>query len=219
MQTQYRSVLGAIVHTMNWLRPELAYAVSVASQFMSNPGFEHWSFLCTIVLYIRGTTDMKITLRGWGEHAPTMFGYADADYAADPDSRRSRTGYAWFLDKSLLSWASKLQHSVSLSTAEAEYQALAAAAQEMIFIRTLLSEIGIIFSSSIPLFSDNKACIAIAHNPVSHKYTKHIDVRLHFVRELITRGFLQVLYVETKRNVADIFTKPLSKFDFRTHRP
>ena len=218
MQTRYRSILGALVHTSNWIRSDLALAVSIASQFMANPGWEHWAFIQIVVQYCFGSADASLVLHGWGDTVLSLFGYSDSDYSGDEDTRRSRTGFAWYLNRCLISWGSKLQLSVSLSTAEAEYQALSAAAQEMVFIRTLLSEFGINFLKPIPLFSDNKACIAIAHNPVSHKYTKHIDIRMHFVRELITRGVLQVLYVETKNNVADIFTKPLAKAVFRMHR-
>jgi hypothetical protein len=218
MQTRYRSILGALVHTSNWIRSDLALAVSIASQFMANPGWEHWAFIQIVVQYCIGSADVSLVLHGWADDVLSLYGYSDSDYSGDEDTRRSRTGFAWYLNRSLISWVSKLQLSVSLSTAEAEYQALSAAAQEMVFIRTLLSEFGINFLKPIPLFSDNKACIAIAHNPVSHKYTKHIDIRMHFVRELITRGVLQVLYVETNNNVADIFTKPLSKQTFRMHR-
>jgi hypothetical protein len=171
-----------------------------------------------VVQYCIGSSDVSLVLHSWADDVLSLYGYSDSDYSGDEDTRRSRTGFAWYLNRSLISWVSKLQLSVSLSTAEAEYQALSAAAKEMVFIRTLLSEFGINFLKPIPLFSDNKACIAIAHNPVSHMYTKHIDIRMHFVSELITRGVLQVLYVETNSNVTDIFTKPLSKQNFRMHR-
>jgi hypothetical protein len=118
----------------------------------------------------------------------------------------------------LISWCSKLQHSVSLSTAESEYQALTAAAQEFIWLQRLFTEMGLCTVVKPLLYSDNKACIAIANNPVMHKYTKHIDVRLHFIRELLQRDVLEVKYIETQLNVADIFTKGLAKQLFQRFR-
>jgi hypothetical protein len=217
-QTQYRSALGALVHTTNWIHAELAYAVSVASQYMSNPGDDHIEFVSQIMQYCRGVQDMSLVIRAWNSADPVLYGFCDADYAQHVDSRRSRTGYCWFFCGILLSWCSKLQNSVTLSTAEAEYQAICAAVQEAVWLVTLLSDLGLKPPGIVPLFSDNQAAIAISHNPVSHKYTKHIDIRAHFVRELVERKFVQVLYVESAKNVADIFTKALAKSLFRQHR-
>ena len=157
-----------------------------------------------------GAVDRALVFKPWVLLLSQWFGYSDSDYAADV-SRRSRTGYAWYFCGNLISWCSKLQHSVSLSTAESEYQALCAAAQEFIWLQRLFTEMGLLTVVKPMLYSDNKACIAIANNPVMHKYTKHIDVRLHFIRELLQRDVLKVTYIETKENVADIFTKGLGK--------
>jgi len=213
----YRSVLGGPVHITNWTHPELAFVVSVASMYMSNPGKKHFDFLMVVLQYCLGVQDKALVFRGWGERVAQWIGYSDSDYGAD-ESRRSRTGYCWYFAGNLISWCSKLQHSVTLSTAESEYQALCAAAQEMIWLKRLSSEFGFNKPGPITLYSDNKACIAIAHNPVQHKYTKHIDVRLHFVRELIQRSVLDVQYIQTGLNIADIFTKGLASKLFIRHR-
>ena len=213
----YRSVLGGLVHIMNWTHPELAYSVSVASMFMSNPGVTHFAFLMLVLQYCIGVQDKALVFRPWGQKLAEWIGYSDSDYASD-ESRRSRTGYCWFFCGNLISWCSKLQHSVTLSTAESEYQALCSAAQEMIWLTRLSAEMGFPSATTTTLYSDNKACIAIAHNPVQHKYTKHIDIKLHFIRELIERKVVNVVYIETAANVADIFTKGLSTKLFFKHR-
>ena len=215
--TVYRSALGMLVHVTNWTHPELAYVVSVASMFMSNPGEVHFNFLMVVLQYCLGAVDRALLFKPWLESVAQWFGYSDSDYAADV-SRRSRTGYAWYFCGNLISWCSKLQHSVSLSTAESEYQALTAAAQEFIWLQRLFTEMGLCTVVKPLLYSDNKACIAIANNPVMHKYTKHIDVRLHFIRELLQRDVLEVKYIETQLNVADIFTKGLAKQLFQRFR-
>jgi hypothetical protein len=172
--------------------------------------------LCHIMQYCLGVVSKAIAIRGWGITEPFLMGFSDSDYAGDIDSRRSRTGWCWYFCGNLVSWKSKLQHSVALSTAESEYMALCAAAQEMIWLQRLALDFG--YKVKTPtLYSDNKACLAIANNPIHHKYTKHIDVRLHFIRELIQRKLIEVDYVSTDVNVADIFTKGLSKKIFKRH--
>ena len=136
---------------------------------------------------------------------------SDADYAADIDTRRSRTGVAMYIDLCLMHWRSRLQQSVSLSTAESEFMALGDAVQSGIWLQNLLQELGIPFVEKTVIFCDNQAAVAIGHNPSHAKYAKHIDIRWFFVRDMVKAGRFDIVYINTDENIADIFTKALAK--------
>lgn len=160
-----------------------------------------------ILQYIKGTlgqglfylTDDDLTLKG----------FADADYASCPDSRKSTTGFAMFLGSSIISWCSKKQDTVSRSSAESEYRALALASCEMIWLKSLLSDLRVDLVSPPVLYSDSQSAIYIATNPVFHERIKHIEVDCHTVREKIDKWIIKLLHVKCADQVADILTKPL----------
>jgi hypothetical protein len=145
-------------------------------------------------------------------------GYSDADWAGDLNDRRSTTGNIFMQSGAAISWLSKKQATVALSTSEAEYIALSLAAQETIWIRKLLSEFGVKLDGPTTLMEDNQGAIAIAHNPVSHARTKHIDIRHHYIRQCIQEGAVKVNYCSSENMYADILTKPLTKGKFQTLR-
>jgi hypothetical protein len=142
-----------------------------------------------------------------------LVGYCDASYASDVDARKSITGYVFFLANGPISWSSKRQSAVALSTAEAEYMAASAAAQEAIWLKQLLDELGFT-QSAVSILSDNQAAIAIANNPVHHSRAKHIDIRYHFIRSAIANKQIKLSWCSTTDMIADIFTNPLAATAF-----
>ena len=142
-----------------------------------------------------------------------LIGFSDADWAGDQDDRRSTTGNVFLLSGGAVSWLSKKQATVALSTAEAEYIALSQAAQEGIWLKRLLSDLGVEAMSTL-ILEDNQGAIAIAKNPVNHSRTKHIDIRYHYIRECVQNGQIELQYCPTNDMKADIFTKPLPKQKF-----
>jgi hypothetical protein len=147
-----------------------------------------------------------------------MVAYSDADWAGCPDTRRSTSGYGVFLGDSLVSWSSKRQPTVSRSSAEAEYHAVANAVAEMTWLRQLLLELHIPLQHATLVFCDNVSAVYLSTNPVQHQRTKHIKIDLHFVRERVASGVVRVLHVPTSSQYADVFTKGLPSSVFTEFR-
>ncbi|KAH9119485.1 hypothetical protein LEN26_011626 [Aphanomyces euteiches] len=202
----FRQGIGSLMYLMLGTRPDLAYAVQALSRYLNNPGKSHIGKMKQVMRYVAGTIDYGLVYRGTDLN---LRGYTDSDYAANPDTRRSVSGYCTYVGDCLVSWSSQCQRIVAQSTTEAEYIALAQAAKEVLFMRTLNCELGNPIATGIILHADNQPAIATATNPVHHSRTKHIDVRYHFVRERIQLQELRLEYVPSKDNVADLFTKPL----------
>jgi hypothetical protein len=204
----YASAVGSLMYAMVCTRPDIAHAVSVVSRFMAQPGKEHWQAVKRIFRYLRGTADVGLIYGG--DSRCLVAGYSDSDYAADVDGRRSMTGYVYTLGGSVVSWKATLQPTVTLSTTEAEYMALTEAAKEGIWLKGLVSDLGI-HHDQATVFCDSLSAICLAKDHLHHDRTKHIDVRYHFLR---TEKRIQVKKISTHHNPADMFTKPvpLSKF-------
>ncbi|CAH9053746.1 unnamed protein product [Cuscuta europaea] len=168
-----------------------------------------------IYRYLQGTSTHGLWLRS-DKQISVNVAYSDADWAGCPDSSRSTTGYAVFLGNNLISWRSKKQPTVSKSSTEAEYRAIAHTVQDTIFIRSLLADMGIFISKPVQLHCDNVSASYLAVNPIPHDHSKHIKIDYHFVRERVAHGDLQVKYIPTQFQLADIFTKNLSsqRFEF-----
>ena len=198
---------------MTCTRPDLSYAVTKLSQHLSNPDEGDWIMLKHVFRYLRGTSEYQLSYRK-NPDGLQLLGYCDADWASSLDNRRSISGYCISLSSSgsLISWKSKKQASVALSTCEAEYMALSAVCQELSYLQQLLRDFGLITpESSIALFNDNQGAIALVKNPVKHSRSKHIDIRYHFVREFVDDQNVELGYIPSGKNIADIFTKPPSK--------
>ena len=164
--------------------------MGVVSRFLSNPGKEHWEGVKWILRYLKGTSKMCLYFRRRNDL--TLQGFSDADLGGDLDSRKSTTGYIFTLGGTAVSWKSKLQSRVALSTTEAEYIAISEAAKEMIWLKNFLKELGKEQDVS-PLFSDSQSAIGLAKNPVFHSRCKHIQLKYHFIRDLINDGDLSLL--------------------------
>ena len=205
----YSSAVGSLMYAMVCTRPDLAQAVSVVSRFMVNPGKEHWLAVKRIFRYLRGTSDVGLIYGG--DSQCSVVGYSDSDYAGDVDSRRSMTGYVFTLGSSVVSWKATLQPTVTLSTTEAEYMALTEAAKEGIWLKGLVSDLGLHHDQAV-IFCDSLSAICLAKDQVHHERTKHIDVRYHFLR---SESRIKVQKIPTADNPADMFTKPVPHSKFR----
>ena len=205
----YRNIIGSLMYAMTGTRPDIAYAIGALSQFNENPGELHWKAAKRVLRYLKGTKDFTLVYR---KGQKSLEGYSDADWGANPDDRRSTTGYLFTLSGSCISWNSCKQPTVALSSTEAEYMALSQATKEAIWLKWLLEELGFHTPSQASIIhSDNQGCIALGKNPVHHARTKHIDIHHHFIRERIETGEIQVVFCGTDDMLADVLTKGLTK--------
>uniref|UniRef100_A0AAV1V9F8 Polyprotein n=1 Tax=Peronospora matthiolae TaxID=2874970 RepID=A0AAV1V9F8_9STRA len=207
----FREAVGALMHLMTATRPDIAYAVVYVSRFIENPQQEHWTAVKRIFRYLQGTKSHG--LRFQPSDKIDFRSYSDADWAGDHADRKSTSGYTFMLMGAPVSWGSKKQSSVSLSTSEAEYIALSLAIQEGKWVHRLLSEILAAANEPGPdlvIREDNQSCIKMTKNPVNHGRAKHIDIKYHHIRDEVKRGEVQLEYCETSVMMADIMTKGLS---------
>ena len=206
----YRSAVGSVMFLMTYTRPDIAFAVGQVSKFLDCPGNAHWIAVKRILRYLVGTTDLNLQLGG---SLPKIInGYCDADWGGDRDDRKSTSGYI-FTFGGAVSWKSKKQAIVAQSSAEAEYISASEAGKESVWIQALLKEIG--YEIKTKLHCDNQSCISIMSNTGGHNRTKHIDVRYHFIKDLIEQGGLTVQYLSTNDMLADPLTKGISKEKLR----
>ena len=208
----YQSIVGSLLYAAITTRPDIAQAVGVVSKFCANPTQSHLTAAKRILRYLKGTIYRGLSYKKCADG--NLIGYSDADWAGDVDDRHSTSGNVFLLAKGAVSWLSKKQATVALSTAEAEYVALTTATQEAIWLRRLLTDVGKPLAEPVVINEDNQGAIAMAKNPVGHARTKHIDVRYHFVREGVQDGAIILKYVATDEMIVDILTKPLPKYPF-----
>ena len=212
----YQSLVGSLLYAAVATRPDIGQSVSAVSKYSSDPTMAHLTAAKRVLRYLKGTMDLGLTYKK--SDGNVLKAYSDSDWAGDQDDRHSTSGYVSVLSGGAVNWLSKKQASVALSTAEAEYIALSAATQEVIWLRRLLEDFGVNMSLSTEVLEDNQGAIAISKNPVRHNRTKHIDIRYHFIREAVEDGTVRLTYCPTKDMVADILTKPLPKGQFQLLR-
>uniref|UniRef100_A0A2N9FWE2 Integrase catalytic domain-containing protein n=1 Tax=Fagus sylvatica TaxID=28930 RepID=A0A2N9FWE2_FAGSY len=205
----YRSMVGTL-HYLTFTRPDISFVVHQVCQYMSTPTTTHLTAAKRVLRYIRGTFNHGIEFTPGPLHLSV---YTDADWAGDPDDRRSTSGFLVYLGNNAITWSAKKQPTVSRSSTESEYRALAIASTEICWVRSLLKDLGIYLTDPPILWCDNVSALAIASNPVFHARTKHIEVDFHFVQERVLRKDLVVKFFSTVDQLADIFTKSLP-----THR-
>ena len=207
----YQRAIGSLMYPMLGTRPDLAFTVASLGRHAATPGEEHCRALERAFRYLRATSDWKLVFQQGVANGLVLHGYADADWASDTSDRKSTSGYVFLLAGGAVSWSSKKQSSVALSSTEAEYIAGAHAAKEVVWLRRLLSELGLTSDNSTTLLMDNQSAMTIARNPEFHDRTKHIEVRYHFLRVKVENGELELEYVPTGEQVADILTKGLGR--------
>ncbi|CAA7062683.1 unnamed protein product [Microthlaspi erraticum] len=208
----YSNAVGSIMYAMIGTRPDLAYPVGVISRFMSSPVKDHWLGVKWVLRYIKGSLKTRLCYKRRSEFK--IVSYCDSDYAADPDRRRSITGLVFTLGGNTITWKSGLQRVVALSTTESEYMSLTEAVKEAVWLKGLMKEFGY-DQKSVEIFCDSQSAIALSKNNVHHERTKHIDVKYHFIRDVIADGDVEVLKISTEKNPADIFTKVLAVSKFQ----
>jgi hypothetical protein len=204
--SHYQSIVGALQY-LTLTRPDLQYAVQQVCHFMHAPREPHLALVKRILRYVKGTLSSGLHI-GTGL-VQSLTAYSDADWAGCPDSRRSTSSFCVFLGDNLISWSSKRQTTVSRSSAEAEYRAVAHAVAECCWIRQLLQELHVPLTSATVVFCDNVSAVYMTANPVHHRRTKHIEIDIHFVREKVALGQFRVLHVPSSHQFADIMTKGL----------
>jgi hypothetical protein len=209
---EYMSMVGSLLYAAMVTRPDIAFAVQRLGRHLQAAGDEHYVAAKRVMRYLRATRTIGIkytSSSGAPYVKPVCF--CDADYGEDRDTRRSTTAYVFMLAGGAVSWGSRLQPTVALSSTEAEYMATCAAVQEVTYMRQLFTDLGFGQKHATTIYQDNQACIALSSNPIYHKRTKHIDVRYHYVRERVESGDVVLVHVPSERQLADLLTKPLPR--------
>ena len=209
----YRELIGRLLY-LTITRPDITFAVNYLSQFLSCPTDVHLQAAHRILRYLKSNPGQGLFYSSDSEICLNAF--ADADWATCPDSRRSISGFCVYLGKSLINWKSKKQQTVSLSSTEAEYRSMALATCELIWLHQLLTDLKVSVSTSAKLFCDNKSAIHLAHNPVFHERTKHVEIDCHTIRDQLKNGFMRLFHVTSSDQHADILTKSLHPGPFHS---
>jgi hypothetical protein len=201
----YRQAIGSLMWAAVATRPDIAFAVSLLSQFLENPGGTHWTAVKRVFKYLKGTKHCKLTL---GRNRDGLIGYSDADWGSQ-NHRRSYSAYIYQIDGGTVSWSCQKQTIVALSSTEAEFVALTHAGKEALWMRHFISEIFQPLNYPIKVYSDNQSAIAITYGTQQYTRTKHFDIRLYFLRDIIEKQEAKLVYLPTEQMLADILTKGL----------
>ncbi|GJX48946.1 hypothetical protein Tco_0275791 [Tanacetum coccineum] len=205
--SQYHGMIGTLTY-LTASRPDLQFVVCMCARYHAKPTEKHLLAVKRIFCYLKGTVNRGLWYAKDSSIALTAF--ADADHAGCQDTRRSTSRSAQLLGDRLVSWSSKKQKSTAISSTEAEYIALSGCCAQILWMRSQLTDYGLRFNK-IPLYCDNKSAIALCCNNVQHSRSKHIDIRYHFIKEQVEQGVVELYFVSTDYQLADIFTKALPR--------
>ena len=209
-QTYYRGIIGSLLY-LTASRPDIMYATCLCARYQAAPKESHLKALKQILKYLEGTKKFGIWYNRSNDF--TLQAYTDADHAGCKIDRKSTSGSCQFLGNRLVSWSSRKQMCVALSTAEAEYIAAAACCSQVLWMKSQLLDYGYRISK-IPIYCDAKSAIAISHNLIQHSVTKHIDIRYHFIKDHVMKNDIQMFFIPTEDEIADVFTKALDYTQF-----
>ena len=208
----YSEAIGSVLWPVVVSRLDAAYAIGFLAQFIQNPGLAHWEALKRVITYLGSTKDLWLTFRG---HSKTLVeGFCDADWASNKH-RHSISGYSFHFGCGTVSWSSKKQYIIALSSTEAEYIAQTHMAKEALWLRSFLGEVRGTGGGPMTINCDNQGAIALAKDNKFHSRTKHIDLRFHFIREAVQDEKIAVSYIPTDENVSDVLTKVLARPKFQ----
>ncbi|KAM0003914.1 putative RNA-directed DNA polymerase [Helianthus debilis subsp. tardiflorus] len=213
--TPYRKLVGSLQY-LAFTRPDISFAINKLSQFMHSPRQSHWQALKRVLRYLKGTVHHGLYLHR--DSPLTLRAFSDSDWGGVHNAGRSTTAYILYLGSNIISWRSSRQKTVSRSSTEAEYKAVANAAAEISWVQNLLQELGIKHTHIPQLFCDNTGATYLCANPVYHSKMKHVALDYHFVREQVNAGKLQVMHISSKDQLADVLTKPLPRMPFISFR-
>ena len=209
--TLFKSLVGSLRY-LTCTRPDILYATGLVSRYMETPTTTHFKSAKRILRYLKGTINFGLFYSISADYK--LVGYSDSDWAGNIDDRKSTTGFVFFMGDTAFTWLSKKQPIVTLSTCEAEYVAATACTCHAIWLRNLLKEVSMSQIDPTEICVDNKSAIALAKNPVFHDRSKHIDTRYHYIRECVASSEVQLKFVKSRDQIADIFTQPLKTEDF-----
>lgn len=215
-ETLYKQIIGSLTYLTN-TRPDLKFIVSLLSRYMSRPTKLHFLAVKRVLRYLKGTLDYGIWYKRGSVAELKVF--TDSDYAGDVEGRKSTSSYTFMMSGGAVAWSSKKQSVVALSTTEAEYIAAAICACQVIWMRRILQEMEFALEDNVTtILCDNTSTIKLSVNQMFHNRSKHMDVRYHFLRNLVNDGVVRLEYCGTQDQLADIFTKPLKKDSFQKFR-
>lgn len=201
---RFRALIGSLLYIANVTRPDVCFAVNYLSRFMKNPNKQHWVYAKKVLIYVHSTINRRLHLGKFNDSQ--LIGFADASYAMNPDFK-SQSGMLFTLFGSIVSWSSKKQETTSKSTTEAEYVALSMATDECLWIKELLMDWGLVFTAPTPIYEDNQPVIKLVHHGQVNTRAKHLSTKLRFIHECITHKNIDVKYVATCDQWADMLTK------------
>jgi histone deacetylase 1/2 len=205
--TKYRSIVGALQY-LAMTRPDISFAVNKVCQYLHAPTTDHWTAVKRILRYVKGSSNLGLKIQK--SSSALVSAFSDADWAGDCDDRRSTGGFAVFFGANLISWSARKQPTVSRSSTEVEYKAMANATAELIWLQSLLDELGVRRPKGARLWCDNLGTTYLSANPIFHAKTRHIELDYHFVRERVANKLLEIRFIPSRDQVADGFTKPLA---------
>lgn len=211
----YMQAIGCLLFASQVSRPDISYAVNVLSRFSTDPGKAHWEAVKRIMRYLKGTINKGLVYKSNPKY-PSIIGYCDADWAGSVDDRQSTTGYVFLFQSAAISWATKKQKTVALSSTEAEFMSITAAIQESVWLKRLEKELNPEYKESMQIYSDNKGALQVALNNNYSTRTKHVDIKAKFIRQKIDNNEVVLEYICTNEMVADVFTKavPSQKLEY-----
>jgi len=213
---KYRELIGKLQYVSNFTRPDISTSLNQLASYMANPSEDHWTAVCRIARYLKDKKNYGLRYKK-GTQPPLLTAYTDADYAGCTDTRRSTTGYIICIDGTPIAWRSTRQKNISTSTAESEYCAASDTAKQVQWTRQFLHELGFPQQTPTIFYCDNQSAISVINNTGTPKGLKHVDIRMHHIRELAHNNIINTTYIPTNDNVADIMTKTLPGPAHRHH--